>query len=294
MAKLITRVTGMVTSIPTFSNTTETNLAVVQGKSDASLFHNVGGWTFVKGIGVPDSKPVLGLRVAQSGSYLSLGLFVRTSSGMTKISDIKGKRVARPANPIQRLEIDFCVANAGYEWGKDVIEVPTADVGQATQLLVDGKVDVAIHSLGNSVVANADVSIPGGVRWLDLDSSPAAIKAAQDKVAPFTVSVRPKGWTVGLLADTHIANLVTYLTVDQNAREDVVYAVVKALSENYKELAPAHPMLAEWTPDLFVAPDGLTLPYNPGAIKYYKEAKLWTDAAQKANDALLKAFGATK
>jgi len=203
------------------------------------------------------------------------------------VKDMKGKRVARMATPMQRLEIDFAIANAGLTW-KDVTEVPCADVAESVKLLIDGTVDVGNHALGAPDIVKAEAAIPGGVRHLSFDPTPKALTMAMEKVAPFTVSLRKAGFSTGIIEDTFVEDTTIYIATHPTAPDQAVYLIVKAIHENYRELAPAHPLLKEWTPDKFVQTIGLAAPYHPGAIKFYKEVGLWKEDAQKAHEKLLK------
>ena len=51
---------------------------------------------------------------------------------------------------------------------------------------------------------------------------------------------------------------------------DSVYAVVKAVFDNFEEFKKLHPAFANLVPANMVK-DGLSAPLHPGAVKYYKE-----------------------
>ena len=51
---------------------------------------------------------------------------------------------------------------------------------------------------------------------------------------------------------------------------DIVYAVVKAVFDNFDEFKKLHPALANLKPENMVK-DGLSAPLHEGAARYYKE-----------------------
>ncbi|WP_040436632.1 TAXI family TRAP transporter solute-binding subunit, partial [Melaminivora alkalimesophila] len=51
---------------------------------------------------------------------------------------------------------------------------------------------------------------------------------------------------------------------------DTVYAVTKAVFDNFDEFKKLHPALAHLTPESMVK-DGLSAPLHEGAARYYKE-----------------------
>ena len=75
--------------------------------------------------------------------------------------------------------------------------------------------------------------------------------------------------------------------VSAKLSENDVYTIMKAIYENYEQLADVHAWGADWTPENYVV-ENFQVPYHDGAVKFYKEAGLWTDAAEATQDALLK------
>ena len=67
--------------------------------------------------------------------------------------------------------------------------------------------------------------------------------------------------------------------------------VMKAIFENLPELYSYTPMARIWTEDPLVSP---ILPYHPGAMRYYKEKKIWTEAQENKQRKLLSEVGNTK
>jgi TRAP transporter TAXI family solute receptor len=63
-----------------------------------------------------------------------------------------------------------------------------------------------------------------------------------------------------------LATMVTSSKVS----DDTVYALVKAVFENFDEFKKLHPAFANLDPKKMVK-DGLSAPLHPGAQKYYKE-----------------------
>lgn len=52
--------------------------------------------------------------------------------------------------------------------------------------------------------------------------------------------------------------------------DDVVYAIVKAVFDNFDRFKKLHPAFANLDPKEMIT-KGLSAPLHPGAIKYYKE-----------------------
>jgi TRAP-type uncharacterized transport system substrate-binding protein len=83
-----------------------------------------------------------------------------------------------------------------------------------------------------------------------------------------------------------VLGLRTFLVASPNMSADIAYKVTKTLFENQKEFASFHVSGKQWTlQNTLTDPK---LPFNPGAIRYFKEKGLWTPALQKTQEALLK------
>jgi len=66
----------------------------------------------------------------------------------------------------------------------------------------------------------------------------------------------------------------------------VAYQIVKTLWEHDKELGAIHVRLKDWTNDRFVSSKA-TVPYHPGAVKFYQEMGVWTGDMAKLQQNLL-------
>ncbi len=62
--------------------------------------------------------------------------------------------------------------------------------------------------------------------------------------------------------------------------DDDAYAIAKALHQNWKALQKAYGPL-RGVPQSKIAPASNPHPYHPGAVRYYKEAGLWSAANAK-------------
>ena len=80
-----------------------------------------------------------------------------------------------------------------------------------------------------------------------------------------------------------IAAFDSYLNAGSEVSNEDAYAMAKALHTNWKQLQKDYPPL-RGTKQNAIAPANNPIPYHPGAIKYYKEAGLYT-AANAKNDA---------
>ena len=69
---------------------------------------------------------------------------------------------------------------------------------------------------------------------------------------------------------TETYGVLATLITSAKASDDIVYALVKAVFENFDEFKKLHPAFANLDPAK-MAKDGVSAPLHPGAAKYYKE-----------------------
>lgn len=187
-------------------------------------------------------------------------------SGIKTLTDIKGKKfsVGAPgsgveANARQLLDVmgmtynDFSANYLSFAESADSLKDNHID----GFLFVSGVPNAAIQDTATTSSLNF-VSIPDDV-----------IKKLIDKYPFFTEIVIPAGTYKGQTADVKTVAMKATLVAGAEVPEKVIYDLTKALFENQPELASAHAKGAELS--LESAVDGVSVPFHPGAEKYYKE-----------------------
>jgi TRAP-type uncharacterized transport system substrate-binding protein len=94
------------------------------------------------------------------------------------------------------------------------------------------------------------------------------------------------GFSTGVVEDTCFETYDIYFSTHKAAPDHVVMAVLKAVWDNTEKLGPLHPTFKEWTRDRAASAD-VTIPYHPGAIKFYKEKGVWKSTMDQAQQRLL-------
>ena len=77
----------------------------------------------------------------------------------------------------------------------------------------------------------------------------------------------------------------TFTATRADIADDVAYTFTKAFFGNLKQFYPVHASAKQYTLEGSLA--NPTIPFHPGAIRYYKEIGAWTDALAKTQAALL-------
>ena len=204
---------------------------------------------------------------------------VRKDSGITKMEELEGKRVAVGTVGSGPYELAKAVLESGYDlWEKiDKVNMATADSPDA---LRDGTVDAMVAHLSSyypaSYLSELDAS---SVKVQYIGVSDDAMARIQ-KALPFEIP------TVHKAADSRLTQLDQDLVAMSNTQfigvrtdipEDQVYAFTKTLFENAQEMDAYHALGATIRAETALEGVDPGVPIHPGAARYYKEIGVWDD-----------------
>jgi hypothetical protein len=224
-------------------------------------------------------KPFPSVRVVSGGVFpFTVGIIVRDKSDIKQFTDLKGKRVAWDygGHAINQTWVEVMLEASGMK-PTDVGQVRVSNLNDGVRGVAEGKVDASITGIGIAVVEEANASEP--IRFLSLPNTDAA-KAV---LARYGASVVKQPPATGVKGDTNVIGYPLHLVGSTKVSEKSVYTLVKAWWENMAELQTKHPLFKQWTKET-QALTNFTVPYHPGAIKFYQEMGVWTakhDAHQK-------------
>ena len=201
----------------------------------------------------------------------NVGLFVTTkSTGITKVSDLKGKRVVLgPAGAGFNYFLEPLLKAHGLEMSD--LTALNGNYIQAAEMISDGKADAAFMGGAIPIPAVSQLCSTQDVVFLEFDLN--AVDKLKEYPFYFTVPIPADKYT-DLEEDMTGINcgnmhLITHESVD----EDTVYNFTKLLYENREQVVEKHPAGKAINPKNVIRDTGT--PFHPGAIKFYKEAGLW-------------------
>ena len=221
-------------------------------------------------------KAMKDLRVAFTVFPFKVGIIVRNNSDIKTVADLKGKRIGTEWTGFrQGIALwDGLLANAGLSL-KDADPVPTTDLLRAADDFKSGKSDAFMFAVGGPKVAEAHASIEGGVRFLNMDPSPEAVKRMQAVRHEYHVAPQqPAPHLAGVIGPTNLMQYYIVVLTNKNAKDDLVYKMVKTAHANKAAMVAGHPSFNAFTQAGMAVPHD-RLEYHPGAIKFYKEAGIW-------------------
>jgi len=241
----------------------------------------------VQEFGAPEWGPqkVRVLLASNADSNLSIG--VAADLGIETMADLEGKRVAWVVgSPSLNENITALLHFADLTWD-DVERVDFPGFGAAWEGIVNDQVDAAFAATTSGQAYQLESS-PRGLFWPPTPHDDEEGWQRLKSMPPFFVpNMASQG--AGLSKEAPVESAAypyPILHTLDDRKADEVYAMTKAMVETfpmYKDAAPGNDGWALEQQNLeWVAP------YHEGAIRFYKEKGMWTDAHQKHNDMLVK------
>jgi TRAP transporter TAXI family solute receptor len=192
--------------------------------------------------------------------------------GIDKMSDLKGKRVSTGSPGSATEVMAFRVIEAaGLDRDKDMRR-ERLGVAESTNALKDGKIDAYFWVGGLPTAAVTDLGATPGVKIKLVDHSDVVEKMnAKYGAGLYSAGVIPAKTYPGQDKDNQISVVQNILVADAKMSEKTVYDIVKTLFEKRDEVAMAHGEAKAIVLDT-QNNKNTTIPWHPGAEKFFKEA----------------------
>jgi len=234
------------------------DFGVAQSDRNFQAFNGVADW---------DGKPVTNLRSVFSMHPETVMLVTRKDTGIKKVTDIKGKRVniGNPGSG-QRGNAEEVLKIYGIDQNKDIM-AEGLQQGEASRALVDRKIDAFFYTVGNPSAAIEEPAQSVDMVLIPLDH-PDIKKLADEK--PYYVFTKiPAGLYKGVGYDVPTYAVTATVITHEKVADEIVYDMVKTVFEHLDQLKASHAAFRVLEPKQMLK--GLSAPFHPGAIKYYKE-----------------------
>jgi uncharacterized protein len=194
---------------------------------------------------------------------------VAAAGPIKSIADLKGKKVGVGA-PGSGTEANFRQLLDAYGMKKEDVNAQFLSFSESAEAYKDKHIDAFIVTAGIPNAGIMDVATQNEIRILDI---PADVAAKLTKKYPFLAAVKVSANTYkGQTAEVSTVAVNAVLIAGSSLSEAMVYNLTKALFENQAELASAHAKGKEL--NIKTAVTGVSIPFHPGAVKYYKEKGL--------------------
>lgn len=188
-------------------------------------------------------------------------------SGITSLSDLRGKRVSIGA-PGSGTEVNTAAILQANGITYDDIDEQRLNFNETADALSNGDIDVGFWSVGAPTSSILNLSTTQDIVIIALSEEELA--AAMEADSTFAMTTLPGGSYTGVDEDVTVLGIPNVLTVSSEMSDDVAYAITKAMFENISDLQAVHPAANETTVEFTMS--ATPVPLHPGAIRYYEEA----------------------
>jgi TRAP transporter TAXI family solute receptor len=199
-----------------------------------------------------------------------LHVFVTEKSGITDISQLKGKKVCVGSQGTSYLFVNEALLEA-YGISIDDIEPYYMDYAESAEALANGDIDAAFQTGGYPIAGIQQSASSTAFRMLPVDED---VIASLTEEYPFISTTEIPAGTYEKQANEDAVSTLGYMTClfcSSKADDDQIYAFVKLMMENLDSYQDTNDATRQISPDTIATE---YIPFNAGAERYYKEAGL--------------------
>lgn len=271
---------GMANAISKHSNfevTAEVSAAAVEnfrnldaGNIEIAMSQPDTAWYYYTGTGDYQGKPHPELRALWS-MFTSINFFiVPADSKITKMTDLKGKKVA-VGGPGSGNEMFVRALLKSHGMSYDDIDEQFITSAQMMTALKDNQVDAILPTLNHPNSSISDLALTTAIKIISYDQQDMD-KFLKENPGYFATVVKAKSYK-GQDSDVlQPAFRGIVFSNEQLLSEQEAYEIVKAMWENRNEWKDVHVQCGEIALDQEF--QGWPIPLHPGAYKYYQEKGL--------------------
>lgn len=238
----------------------ELDFGVVQSDVQAAGLEGTGAFA--------DDGPYPDLRSLFSVHPEPMHLMTRADAGIGEVADLAGKRV-NIGNPGSgtRVLADALMNYHGIS-PDDFALAAELKSSEQSAALCDGKLDAAIWAAGLPNGSSQEATSTCDVRILALEGEGIDRLLAENSA--YAAATIPGGMYPGNPDDIPSWGPKATFVTSADTPDEVVYAVVSAVFDNFEDFKKLHPAFARLDEAEMIV-DGLTAELHPGAEKYYME-----------------------
>jgi uncharacterized protein len=260
--------TGLRCSVESTGGSVFNANAIKAGELDFGLAQSDVQFNAVKGEGPFKGNADADLRAVFSVHPEPFTVLARRDAGVKQFADFKGKRfnIGNPGSgtlsSMEELlkQLDWTKADFSL-----AAELKADEQGTA---LCDNKIDGFFYGVGHPSAAIQDPTIACGAKLISLTGP--AVDALVKEHPYYAKATIPGGMYANNPDPTQTYGVLATVVTSAKVSDDTVYALVKAVFENFDEFKKLHPAFATLDPKAMIK-NGLSAPLHPGAVKFYKE-----------------------
>jgi len=192
-------------------------------------------------------------------------------TGITKMADLKGKRVSTGSGGSATEVMAFRVIEAaGLDKDKDM-KRERLGVAESASALKDRKIDAFFWVGGLPTAAVSDLAFSPGVKVKLIDHADLVAAMNRKYGNLYVQDSIPKETYKGMEADNKQATVMNLLVAHQSMDEKTAYNILKAVFEHRDDLIRVHKEAENFKLENQKTAAAGGIPWHPGAIKFFAE-----------------------
>lgn len=260
--------TGLRCSVESTGGSVFNANAIKAGELDFGLAQSDVQFNATKGEPPFQGKADPDLRAVFSVHPEPFTVLARPDAGVKQFADFKGKRfnIGNPGSGTLA-SMEELLKQLGWTKADFSLAAELKADEQGTALC-DNKIDGFFYGVGHPSAAIQDPTIACGAKLISL-TGPAVdtLVKAHPYYAKATI---PGGMYANNPNPTETYGVLATVVTSAKVPDATVYALVKAVFDNFDEFKKLHPAFANLDPKAMTT-NGLSAPLHPGAVKFYKE-----------------------
>ena len=230
--------------------------------------NNISDWAYNATKLFEGKEPVKNLRAIASLYPEHIHIVGQAHANLLRVSDIKGKKIS-VSSPGSGGEADAKTIFGVFGITFDDFNAVNLDQATSADYMKDNLLDGFWATGGIPLSSILDISQKRDITIMEFTDE--EIAKIQEQYPYYVKSIIPAGSYKGLDKDIQTIAVQAIWAVDADVDEEVIYQVTKALwnNVNLARIHLAHAKAKNIT--LETALDGISIPFHPGAERFYKE-----------------------
>jgi TRAP transporter TAXI family solute receptor len=241
---------------------------IASGKADIAYSQVDAAWDAINGKDkFPNKLPITALVVMYPNHMHAVTV---DGTGITKVEDMKGKRVST-GSPGSATEVyaNRVLEAAGLDHAKDIVK-ERLGVAESVNAVKDKKLDAFFWVGGLPTAAVTDLAATPNTKIKILDIAYLTPKMNAKYGPLYAEATIPKATYKGMDADAKNNTVWNIMAVNASMPEDLAYEITKVMLEKRADLALVHAEALNIKPE-WQTSNRAGVPWHPGALKYFKE-----------------------
>lgn len=279
-----------------------TNLRVIPGRNDVSrlatlragrvhfsaggsesVYAQEGILNFASKIWGP--QPVRAL-LSNYSDACSFSFATAADANINTVADMAGKRMTFVQGaPSLNNATAALLAYANLTWD-DVTAVEVGGYNASIDAILNNRADAAGGACNSPPFLRVEAS-PRGLHWPEFPHDDlAAVARVRDRLPWYVPHVAIEGAGIPDEGIEVFSSAYPFLVGIADSDETIVYSMVKVMLEHFDQYKNNAPGANGWALERQKFEQSF-VPYHPGAIRYFREIGVWTEAAEELNQANL-------